>query len=84
MDPESDRQEDPRVIPLMRSLDQLPAVTQEVIHQHHFAGLTFQEVAEHRGETVGKIKSIYYRGIARLTQALGHENPDRPGGRAGE
>ncbi len=57
-----------------RVLQLLSADERETIVQHLYAGLTFREIAELRGDPVGTVASWYRRGIARMKAHMERKN----------
>jgi RNA polymerase sigma-70 factor, ECF subfamily len=55
-------------------LQMLSADERETIIQHLYAGLTFREIAEIRGDPVGTVASWYRRGLARMRAHMEHKN----------
>jgi RNA polymerase sigma-70 factor (ECF subfamily) len=64
-----ERRENARV--LADALARLPADYREVLVLRHLEGLSFPEVARRMGWTVGSVKNLWSRALARLRRTLG-------------
>lgn len=58
---------------IQRVLVNLPENYQEVILQRFADGMTFQEIADHRGQTLEAVKSLYRRAIQAIRNQVGEE-----------
>jgi RNA polymerase sigma-70 factor (ECF subfamily) len=56
---------------LADALQQLPVAYREVIILVHLEGLRFPEVARRMGRSMGSVKNLWARAVARLRRALG-------------
>jgi RNA polymerase sigma-70 factor (ECF subfamily) len=56
---------------LADALKRLPAEYSEIVILHHLEELTFSEVAERMGRSVGSIEKLWVRALAALRHSLG-------------
>jgi len=56
---------------LADALKRLPAEYREVVVLHHLEDLTFPQVAERMGRTVGSVEKLWVRALAALRHSLG-------------
>lgn len=55
---------------LHTAIAKLGPPTSDIVSEHHFGELGFDEIARRRGESVSTIKARYYRGLERLKALL--------------
>ena len=53
----------------------LPSAQSEAITRHRVLGFSFLEIAELTGKNKGAVRTLVYRGLARLTLVLGDTTP---------
>jgi RNA polymerase sigma-70 factor (ECF subfamily) len=72
---EEELREEHALLKMQQALSNLPSVYQEVISLRYFEKKPLKEIGEILGKKEETVKTLLYRGIARLRKQMGHGSP---------